>query len=254
MISAKKLIKLARKWQKLGAIKHKKIALPRMSQEVDTNDCSTSSFVEKGHFVVYSADQKRFMLPLEYLKKEIVRQLFKLAEEEFGVPSNGPLILPCDAVFLQYRNNKMISAKKLIKLARKWQKLGAIKHKKIALPRMSQEVDTNDCSTSSFVEKGHFVVYSADQKRFMLPLEYLKKEIVRQLFKLAEEEFGVPSNGPLILPCDAVFLQYVISLIKLQLTKDVEKAFLTSIASGHCSSSSCLHQESRNQPSLIRSF
>ncbi|KAK6240677.1 hypothetical protein SCA6_006066 [Theobroma cacao] len=100
MISAKKLIKLARKWQKLGAIKHKKIALPRMSQEVDTNDCSTSSFVEKGHFVVYSADQKRFMLPLEYLKKEIVRQLFKLAEEEFGVPSNGPLILPCDAVFL----------------------------------------------------------------------------------------------------------------------------------------------------------
>ncbi|KAK6253935.1 hypothetical protein QUC31_015655 [Theobroma cacao] len=148
----------------------------------------------------------------------------------------------------------MISAKKLIKLARKWQKLGAIKHKKIALPRMSQEVDTNDCSTSSFVEKGHFVVYSADQKRFMLPLEYLKKEIVRQLFKLAEEEFGVPSNGPLILPCDAVFLQYVISLIKLQLTKDVEKAFLTSIASGHCSSSSCLHQESRNQPSLICSF
>ncbi|KAK6240676.1 hypothetical protein SCA6_006065 [Theobroma cacao] len=161
-----------------------------------------------------------------------------------------------------HRNNKMISAKKLIKLARKWQKLGAIKHKKIALPRMSQEVDTNDCSTSSFVEKGHFVVYSADQKRFMLPLEYLKKEIVRQLFKLAEEEFGVPSNGPLILPCDAVFLQYIQRPIDIPhllstfleyitpftqgcVPEDLEKALLTTLTTCHCSAPSLgqSHQE-----------
>ncbi|XVE93953.1 hypothetical protein REPUB_Repub01dG0238500 [Reevesia pubescens] len=69
MISAKNLIKLARNWQKLSAIKQKKITLPRMSLEVDPNDCSTSSIIEKGHFVGYSSDQKRFMLPLEYLKE-----------------------------------------------------------------------------------------------------------------------------------------------------------------------------------------
>ncbi|XWS40254.1 hypothetical protein CRYUN_Cryun18bG0124700 [Craigia yunnanensis] len=148
----------------------------------------------------------------------------------------------------------MIRAKKLIKLARKWQKLAAIKRKKITLPMMSLDVDANDCSTSSIIEKGHFVVYSADQKRFMLPLEYLKKEIVRELFNLAEEEFGIPTNGPLTLSCDAVFLQYVISLIKQHLNEDVEKALLTSIAIGHCSSSSYLHQESRNQPSFICCF
>ena len=148
----------------------------------------------------------------------------------------------------------MISDKKLIKLARKWQKLASIKQKKITLPRMSLDVDANNCSTSSIIEKGHFVVYSEDQKRYMLPLEYLKKEIVRELFKLAEEEFGLPSNGPVTLPCDAVFLKYVISLIKQHLTEDVQKALLTSIASDHCSSSSYLQQESRNQPSLICSF
>ncbi|XVE48781.1 hypothetical protein DITRI_Ditri01bG0030200 [Diplodiscus trichospermus] len=75
MIRAKKLIKLARKWQKLASIKQKKLTLPRMSLVVDTNDCNTSSIIEKGHFVVYSADQKRFMLPLEYLKKEIVKEI-----------------------------------------------------------------------------------------------------------------------------------------------------------------------------------
>ncbi|XWS67666.1 hypothetical protein CRYUN_Cryun04dG0025500 [Craigia yunnanensis] len=148
----------------------------------------------------------------------------------------------------------MISAKKLIKLVRKWQKLASIKQKKITLPRMSLDIDANDCSTSSIIERGHFVVYSADRKRFMLPLEYLKKEIVRALFKLAEEEFGLPSNGPLTLPCDAVFLKYVISLIKRHLTEDVQKALLMSITSGHCSSSSYLHQESKYQPSLICSF
>ncbi|XVF45619.1 hypothetical protein PTKIN_Ptkin02bG0221200 [Pterospermum kingtungense] len=148
----------------------------------------------------------------------------------------------------------MISAKKLIKLARKWQKLAAIRQKRITSTRTnSGDVATNSCSTSSMVEKGHFVVYSGDQKRFVLPLEYLNNEIVRELFSLAEEEFGLPSNGPLTLPCDAAFMEYVITLIKRRPTKDVEKALLTSIASGRCSSSSSsfVHQQSRSQQFLI---
>ncbi|XVE93948.1 hypothetical protein REPUB_Repub01dG0238000 [Reevesia pubescens] len=137
--------------------------------------------VEKGHFVMYSADEKRFVLPLEYLKNEIVMELFKLAEEEFGIPSNGHLTLPCDAAFMEYviglikRKailNKMINAKKLIKLAKKWQKLAAIRRKRITSSETLsfRDVGTNSCSTSSTVEKGHFVVCSADQKRFVLPL------------------------------------------------------------------------------------
>ncbi|CAK7355248.1 unnamed protein product [Dovyalis caffra] len=202
MINIKKLIKLARKWQKLAAIKRRRITLPRPIGRTDTSSCSTSSTAEKGHFVVYSADQKRFPLPLDYLNHEIVRELLIIAEEEFGLPSNGPLTLPCDSDLMEYVfslinshvtrdvekallisfslvyntaaiHSKMISAKKLIKLAKKWQKLAAIRRRRITLPQAIESVDSNSCRTSAAVEKGHFVVYSADQKCFVLPLEYL---------------------------------------------------------------------------------
>ncbi|MBA0752882.1 hypothetical protein Gogos_022303 [Gossypium gossypioides] len=309
MVSAKKLVQLARKWQKMVAIRRKRITLPRATLDTDTNSCSTSTTVVKGHFVVYSADQKRFVLPLEYLKNEIVMELFNLAEEEFGVPGNGLLILPCDAPFLEYvidlikrkpskdiekalilsvassrcssaqqklfsflrslhslpplvllnilshftKANKMISAKKLIKLARKWQKIAAIKRKRITFSRTSGDVvDTTSCSTSSEVKKGHFVVYSADEKRFVLPLEYLKNKIVMELFNLAEE-FGLSGNGVLILPCDATFMEYVIALVKRNPSKAVEQALILSIASDHCISS-YLYQEETSQQLLICSF
>ncbi|XWS67668.1 hypothetical protein CRYUN_Cryun04dG0025700 [Craigia yunnanensis] len=148
----------------------------------------------------------------------------------------------------------MISAKKLIKLARKWQNLVAIKRKRITFSRTSGDVDTNSCSTSSVVEKGHFVVYSADEKRFVLPLEYLKNEIVMELFKLAEEEFGLPRNGHLMLPCDAAFMEYVIGLIKRKASKEVEKALLMSVVSGRCSSSSFLYQQETSKQLPIWSF
>ncbi|KAK8625289.1 hypothetical protein V6N13_090163 [Hibiscus sabdariffa] len=110
----------------------------------------------------------------------------------------------------------MISAKKLIKLARKWQKLAAIKRKRITLSRTGGEVDT--------VEKGQFVVYSSYENRFVLPLEYLKNEIVMELFQLAEDEFGLQGNEHLTLPCDATLMEYVICLIKRKASKEVEKA------------------------------
>lgn len=82
-------------------------------------------------------------------------------------------------------------------------------------------------SRPSMAEKGHFVVYSADGKRFVLPLAYLKNKIIRQLFRLAEEEFGLHSNGPLTLPCDANYMECVISLVRSHVSKDVlEKAFI----------------------------
>ncbi|MBA0739163.1 hypothetical protein Gogos_012459 [Gossypium gossypioides] len=141
----------------------------------------------------------------------------------------------------------MVSAKKLIQLARKWQKMVAIRRKRITLPSSTLDSDTNSSSTSTVVEKGHFVVYSADQKRFVLPLEYLKNEIVMELFKLAEEEFGLPGNGLLILPCDATFMEYVIALIKRKPSKDVEKALILSVASSRCSSSNLSQHETSQQ-------
>ncbi|KAJ6985855.1 hypothetical protein NC653_023707 [Populus alba x Populus x berolinensis] len=311
IISAKKLVKLARKWQKLAAISRKRLTFPQTISSLDSDDCSTSSTAEKGHFVVYTTDEKRFVLPLDYLNNEIVKELFNLAEEEFGLTSNGPLTLPCDAAFMEYaitmiKKNvakdvekallitlasnrcssslnfhhdpcvyiinplpfpsiqskikililqdlnisflsfislKMISAKKLVKLARKWQKLAAISRKRLTFPHTISSLDSDDCSASSTAEKGHFVVYTTDEKRFVLPLDYLNNEIVKELFNLAEEEFGLTSNGPLALPCDAAFMEYSITMIKKNVAKDVEKALLITLASNRCSSTLYPHQE-----------
>uniref|UniRef100_A0A199U9Z3 Auxin-responsive family protein n=2 Tax=Manihot esculenta TaxID=3983 RepID=A0A199U9Z3_MANES len=137
----------------------------------------------------------------------------------------------------------MISTKKLLKLAKKWQKMAAVRRRRIT---SSQNIGSID--TSSIAEKGHFVVYSTDKKRFLLPLEYLNNEIMRDLFNMAEEEFGLQSEGPLTLTCDADLMEYAISLIRQNATRDVERAWLVSIASNCCSSSLPFqHQATRHQ-------
>ncbi|KAJ4715911.1 Auxin-responsive protein [Melia azedarach] len=218
MISTKNLIKLARKWRKLVA-KRKRITLPIFEGD-DAERSSIPSMPKKGQFVVYTADQKRFLLPLEYLNNKVVQELFKLAEEEFGLPTDGPTKLPCDAAFMETT--------------------------KIA--------DAESCTTSSVAEKGHFVVYSADEKRFAIPLVYLENNVIRELFKMAEDEFGLPSSGPITLPCDAVFMEYLVSLIQRHAAKDVEQALLMSLATGRCLPYSFIHQEQSNQQSLICGF
>ncbi|KAK8656234.1 hypothetical protein V6N13_098190 [Hibiscus sabdariffa] len=103
--------------------------------------------------------------------------------------------------------------------------MASIRRKRITLSRTTTDAETNSCSTSSVVDKGHFVVYGVDQKRFVLPLEYLKNNIVMELFNLTEEKFGLPGNGIVLMPCDANFMDYVIALIKKKPSKEVEKAF-----------------------------
>ncbi|KAK3230922.1 hypothetical protein Dsin_002803 [Dipteronia sinensis] len=154
----------------------------------------------------------------------------------------------------------MISLKKLIGMAKKWQKLAVRNRKRVSFPRTNKTVDAESCSTSSspssMVEKGHFVVYSADQTRFVIPLKYLENSIIKELLKMAEDEFGLPSSGPITLPCDAVFMEYAISLIRRRPEKNVEKALLMSLATGRCLPSSYLHGQELNnqQSSLICSF
>ncbi|WMV51404.1 hypothetical protein MTR67_044789 [Solanum verrucosum] len=49
---------MARKWQKFAAKQRKRISFPRSNYN-DAESCSTSSsIVDKGHFVVYTTDQK----------------------------------------------------------------------------------------------------------------------------------------------------------------------------------------------------
>ncbi|KAH0679751.1 hypothetical protein KY284_020836 [Solanum tuberosum] len=99
ILSAKKLIKMARKWQKFAAMQRKRISFPRNGSDVDSCNTSSSSIFEKGHFVVYTIDQARFVVPLAYLENEVIRQLLNMSEEEFGLSSGGPITLPGDSAF-----------------------------------------------------------------------------------------------------------------------------------------------------------
>ncbi|KAK4360031.1 hypothetical protein RND71_022260 [Anisodus tanguticus] len=145
----------------------------------------------------------------------------------------------------------MLSTKKLIKMARRWKKFAAMHRKRVSFPRNSCEVDSCSTSSSSIVEKGHFVVYTIDQRRFMIPLAYLENEVIGQLLNMSEEEFGLPSGGPITLPCDSAFMDYIVSLIKKGVAAgDLHKALLLSIPSSCCSTSS-LHQDSGNQQILV---
>ncbi|XP_045824192.1 auxin-responsive protein SAUR68-like [Trifolium pratense] len=144
----------------------------------------------------------------------------------------------------------MISAKRLIEMAKKWQKMAARKRKRISYPR--NEADMK----SSSVNKGHFVVYSIDSKRFVIPLKYLSTNVFRELFKWSEEVFGLPGNGPIMLPCDSVFLDYAISLVQEQIPEDVEKALITFMyAACQNEASSSFHDlRLNNEPIIIYGF
>lgn len=136
----------------------------------------------------------------------------------------------------------MISSQKLIKLARKWQRLAGLRRKRISWPQVAS-MKNDTCGTSSTASKGHFVLYFVDGRRFEIPLTVLRNPIVAELLQAAEEEFGLARNGPITLPCDGILMEYVLSLM----SEDLQKQLSASIARNSCFSYSQLVQEHRPQ-------
>ncbi|KAJ0964020.1 hypothetical protein J5N97_029142 [Dioscorea zingiberensis] len=227
---------MARKWQKVAAL-GRRISSPRADECSDFDACSTSSVLEEGHFFVYSSEGKRFMVPLAYLDNDIFKELLKTSEEEFGLPSDGPITMPCDthtvATALAAKATTTFIHQALIlieisEMAKKWQKVASFK-RMISSPKADERADFNACSTSSVAEKGHFNVYTLEGKRFMVPLAYLDNKIFKELLKISEEEFGLPGDGPITLPCDAASMEYVLSMLRRGISQEVERALLSSI-------------------------
>lgn len=126
----------------------------------------------------------------------------------------------------------MIILKKLMTLARKWWKMASIGRKRISLPRTSKDVGSSN--RSSVAEKGHFIIYIIDQRSYVVSLVYLSSNIFRELLKMSEKEFGISSDRPITLPCDAVYMDCIDSPIKHGVAKGLENAFHNSITSSLC--------------------
>ncbi|TKW34422.1 hypothetical protein SEVIR_2G306232v4 [Setaria viridis] len=126
----------------------------------------------------------------------------------------------------------MISAKRLAQMARKWQRMAALARKRL-MPTPAKETEGSSCSssTSSVAGKGHCMVYSADGRRFEVPLAYLATAIFSELLSLSQEEFGFAGDdGRITLPCEAAVVEYVMCLLRRNASEEVEAAFLSSIA------------------------
>ena len=140
----------------------------------------------------------------------------------------------------------------MIKLVKKWQRLATLKRKRISTSKAAEE---RPCSSSySRAEKGHFVVYSANEKHFMIPLAHLKSNIFVQLLDMGMVELGVQGDGPIMLPWDSDFVEYALSLIQRCTGEDLQKTFLVSMAKSHCLSSSRLLEDHTRYQSFILSF
>lgn len=102
-------------------------------------------------------------------------------------------------------------------------------------------------SDEKFTEKGYFVVYTSDGKRFMVPLAYVNSSIFIELFRMSEDEFGLPGDRPIRMPFSAEFMEYVLCLLQRRITKDVERALLTSISTLDCSAANSIFTDRDNR-------
>lgn len=91
----------------------------------------------------------------------------------------------------------------------------------MSLPRIN--------SVCKLADRGHFVVYSVDNRRFVVPLAHLHTKIFRELFRISEEVFGLPTDGPIVLPFDAAFLEYVVHIVQSPVRKGIENAVIACV-------------------------
>ncbi|XP_058090729.1 auxin-responsive protein SAUR64-like [Magnolia sinica] len=147
----------------------------------------------------------------------------------------------------------MFNPKKFIEMVGKGQKVAAVGRRRISFSGTDGEADSSGCTTS-VADKGHFVFYSTDRRRFVVPLAYLNSTIFKELFRMSEDIFGLPCKGPITFPCDAIYMEYIVSIIQRSVSQDIERALLVSISPERCSRSSVWHEGMTNQKIDLHCF
>ncbi|KAL4201052.1 hypothetical protein AMTRI_Chr02g256670 [Amborella trichopoda] len=115
----------------------------------------------------------------------------------------------------------MINSKRLLEMARKWQKKAISQRRRISLKR-----NTSD-QMDSVAAAGQFVIYTVAGSRFMIPLAFLNRHIFRELLLMAEEEFGLTGRHPLTLPCESFVMEYIVHQLNKNASMEVEKALVS---------------------------
>ena len=112
-----------------------------------------------------------------------------------------------------------IHPKRFAQLVRKWQRV----------KQVASRDDEVCCTTSPVADKGHCAIYTADGRRFEVPLEYLGTTVFGELLRMSQEEFGFTCDGRITLPFDAAVMEYVMCLLRRNASAKVETVFLSSM-------------------------
>ncbi|KAK3129546.1 hypothetical protein QOZ80_6BG0481380 [Eleusine coracana subsp. coracana] len=121
----------------------------------------------------------------------------------------------------------MMHSKRLVQLARRWQHMAAVGRQRPTATGMIK--DGNLHCASTIAGKGHCIVYSADGKRFEVPLVYLSTKVFGELLRMSEDEFGFASEDRITVPCEAEVMEYVMCLLRRKPSEEVERAVLSSV-------------------------
>ncbi|KAL4186536.1 hypothetical protein AMTRI_Chr09g34430 [Amborella trichopoda] len=132
----------------------------------------------------------------------------------------------------------MINSKRLLEIARKWQKKAMSQRRRISLIR-----NTSNRMDSVAVE-GHFVIYTVDGSRFVIPLAFLNRPIFQELLLVAEEEFGFTGCRPLTVPYESFLMEHIVSLLNKNASKEVEKALVSMACCRASHKALVLHKQS----------
>ncbi|OQU89869.1 hypothetical protein SORBI_3002G285525, partial [Sorghum bicolor] len=125
----------------------------------------------------------------------------------------------------------MISAKRIVWMAKKWQRMAALARKRLTATPRKEDADCPCSASTSVAVKGHCVVYSSDGRRFEVPLAYLGTAVFSELLSMSREEFGFAgANGRITLPCDAAVVDYMMHLLRRDASEEIARAFLSSMA------------------------
>ncbi|KAK3132761.1 hypothetical protein QOZ80_6AG0527370 [Eleusine coracana subsp. coracana] len=123
----------------------------------------------------------------------------------------------------------MISAKRLVQMAKIWQRIGALARKRLT-STPAEQIERSSGPSTSLAGKDHCIVYSADGRRFEVPLVYLGTMVFGELLRQSEEEFGFSSDeGRITLPCDATVMDYMMCLLRRDASEEIERALLSSM-------------------------
>ncbi|KAL5778323.1 hypothetical protein ACOSP7_011249 [Xanthoceras sorbifolium] len=109
MTNLKRVFEMARTWRSKASTASRR---RRSRRQISLPRNATTSVAQKGHFVVYSIDKKRFEVPLQYLNHDIFIELLEMSKEEFGLQASGPIMLPCDAAFMELAMSSLVQQQK----------------------------------------------------------------------------------------------------------------------------------------------